>query len=56
MKQTSQMRYEFKSVKKTNFYMKYYPWEKETETKEELHVTNVSHASYCTAGMHKSMR
>lgn len=55
MKQTSQMRYEFKSVKK-QFYMKYYPWEKETETKEELHVTDVSHASYCIATMRTSMR
>lgn len=36
--------------------MKYYPWEKETETQEELHVTDVSHASHCIATMCTSMR
>lgn len=36
--------------------MKYYSWEKETETKDGLHVTDVSHASYCIAGMCMSVR
>lgn len=54
MKQTAP-RYELKSAK-TEFHMKYYPWEQETETKGGLHVTDASHASYCIAGMCMSVQ